>query len=98
HWSPQGDTYARQLRSTGRRQYRAVNVSFFKAKLRECTTVLDPSGERRKATQHTPNQRRKAFHKPPSGALITNYLGRRKATHTPDNSAPPGGGNIAPLM
>ena len=30
-------------------------------------------------------------------ALITNYLGRRKATHTPDNSAPPGGGNIAPL-
>ncbi|MBQ9087573.1 MAG: hypothetical protein IJY46_02210, partial [Lentisphaeria bacterium] len=26
-----------------RRQYRAANVSFFKAKLRECTTVLDRS-------------------------------------------------------
>ena len=53
-----------------------------------------PRNQRRQAAQHTPNQRRKALHKPPAGGATHHYLGRRQATHTP---AQPVGGDIAPL-
>ena len=41
-----------------------------------------PRNQRRQAAQHTPNQRRKALHKPPAGGATHHYPGRRKATQS----------------